>query len=134
MSGEALMGDGVTAISPAVLNRIAKEIKDLVHARKLHFQVLKDDSKRADQENADQVDTAVDQEILNLIKLGIIEKAGAGYEFTAFVHGKIGKQIDKLNRYIRRNGENEDAWGDEDDDDDDDVGGDDKYGNFKDEH
>src|SRR3989338_2278001 len=29
MSGEALMGDGTTAISPAVLNRIAKEIHEV---------------------------------------------------------------------------------------------------------
>ncbi len=29
MSGEALMGDGVTAISPTVLNRIAKEIDEV---------------------------------------------------------------------------------------------------------
>lgn len=29
MSGEALMGDGVTAISPSVLNRIAKEINEV---------------------------------------------------------------------------------------------------------
>jgi uridylate kinase len=29
MSGEALMGDGSTAISPTVLNRIAKEIKEV---------------------------------------------------------------------------------------------------------
>lgn len=29
MSGEALMGDGVTAISPAVLNRLAREINEV---------------------------------------------------------------------------------------------------------
>ena len=29
MSGEALMGDGVTAISPVVLKRLAKEINDV---------------------------------------------------------------------------------------------------------
>jgi uridylate kinase len=29
MSGEALMGDGATAISPTILNRIAKEIKEV---------------------------------------------------------------------------------------------------------
>ena len=36
MSGEALMGDGTTAISPSVLNRIAKEIDEV---RKLGVQI-----------------------------------------------------------------------------------------------
>jgi uridylate kinase len=36
MSGEALMGDGITAISPLVLNRLANEINDV---RKLGVQI-----------------------------------------------------------------------------------------------